>query len=152
MVDTPLSIEDLIQNENAINREFDALQADWNAWQTQHSGMYGLYALWDKIHGGPDLTPFFVRADAIKTEIEGASITAAGKVRLMARYSQIRSSFVPAGNWKIILVGIGGLVAWKVALSGASAGASYAKQRAKRKLRSLGLMSPAEKKKRKKKR
>jgi len=126
-----LSTADLIQNENAIGKEMDTIQSDWTAFATQHSG---LTALWDKIEGGPDLSPFYDRMNAVQHEIETTQVTAAGRVRLQARFAQLKATIVPNESWKMILWGVGGLIAIKLLSSTATAGFNWAGKRIVRRI------------------
>lgn len=101
------TVPDRIRNEELLDRRMDEFERKFADWRREHSGFV---ALWDKIRGGPDLSPFKTTLDDVQTQIDVVPLTTEGRQRLKERHDRLVAGLQP-GDWKILVVtGVGALV------------------------------------------
>lgn len=101
------TIPDRIRNEELLDRRMDEFERSFGEWQRDHSGFM---AIWDRIRGGADLTPFKKTLDDIGHQIELVPLTVEGRQRLIERHGRLTAGLKP-GDWKVLVAtGVGALV------------------------------------------
>jgi hypothetical protein len=98
---------DRIRNEEVLDKRMDEFERSYSEWQKEHAGFM---AIWDKLRGGADLSPFKTKLDDAKAKIDLVPLTTEGRSRLLERHARLVSGLQP-GDWKILVAtGVGALL------------------------------------------
>lgn len=143
------TVPDRIRNEEVLDKRLDEFERGYAEWQKAHSGFM---AIWDKLRGGPDLSPFQATLDDLKGKIDVVPLTIEGRQRLLERHSRLVTGLKP-GDWKILVAtGVGALALNAIVSKGGSLAASGASVVAAKAKTRYGKKSSEKKPKKSKKR
>jgi hypothetical protein len=139
------TVPDRIRNEEVLDKRLDEFERNFGEWQKAHTGVM---ALWDKLRGGADLSPFQTTLEDIKSKIDLVPLE--GRQRLLERHARLAAGIKP-GDWKVLVAtGLGALALNAIISKGgslAASGAAVVATKAKKR-----YAKPTDEKKSKKKR
>lgn len=142
MADLGQASVDQVITQQTLLRAIDDLAIDVRDYKAEHSGFA---AVVERLRGSPDMEPLNVAVRALKQRITAASLPENVRADLLARLEKVASTLQPA-DMKILLIGGAIFLGVKAVSAAASAGASYAAEKAKAR-----FVKPKTKKRRKKK-
>ena len=143
------TVPDRIRNEEVLDKRMDEFERSYGDWQKAHAGFM---AIWDKLRGGADLSPFQATLDDVKSKTNLVPLTAEGRQRLIERHARLLAGLQP-GDWKILVAtGVGALLlnvavskAGSVAASGAAVVAAKAQTHVAKRLAKKDAEKPTKK-------
>lgn len=118
-----------VQLEEDLTSQVDDLRANINDFAAHHGGFV---ALWDKIKGGPNLTPFLDQAKDIQAQLDTSGLEPPVKARIQNRLNNVKKLIVP-GDWRMLVAVAAATfaISWGFSKAGELAG-QHAKERVRR--------------------